>query len=678
MTRISRFQRLSLSARFSLATIAMIVITSASLAGYFALQTVERGQRDLREQGRALASLVGRSGELAIYTGDARALRSILEGLAAYRNVAWAMVLDPDHAELARWTSEPGIAVPRPPPRGAFGELGSARVWTSDTIDTVVMVSPVVAVADPNLGDLVPEQDVDAVIQERIGYVLLGMSTAELIVDQRTFLLSVFLVTLGLALIGALVAVLLARRIAAPLKSLASAAGRISTGDLDIQIERGSGGEVTSLAEAFEHMLVRLRSYRERVAAQQQDLEDQVAQRTEDLRLALGQAQQANQSKSQFLARMSHELRTPLHGLLGAVEVLAAASDPAERADLARLAIDVGTTLKEIIDDVLDLSRAESNRLELELRAFDVGQIVREVRDVLSGTAQRKGVDLRVEIDPQLPGDLLGDSSRIKQVVLNLVSNAVKFTQQGEVRLSARVIEASAELTELRIEVADTGIGIAPQAVERVFEPFAQADESMSRRFGGTGLGLALSRQLVEMMGGRIGVDSEPGLGSVFWVQLSLASASSSGSPQVSQEVFADAQRSEIPSTWRILVAEDNPVNQLVVRRFLNRLGLEPVVVDHGQAALAAIDGQRFDLVFMDCQMPQMDGYEATRRIRDAERTAQGVQARLPIVALTAHATRSERQRCLDAGMDDFVTKPFSVDDLRQVIARWLDAESCA
>jgi PAS domain S-box-containing protein len=381
-------------------------------------------------------------------------------------------------------------------------------------------------------------------------------------------------------------------------------------------------------------------------------------------------AESANRAKSQFLANMSHEIRTPMNGIIGMTALALDGPLTPPQAECLEMIHSQAASLLTIVNDILDFSKIESRRVELETVPFTLAHAVDEVVKPLAVRAREKGISLGRTIDAGVPGRIVGDPVRLKQILTNVIGNAVKFTEEGSVTLDVSVEPAGDDGQMLHLRVADTGIGIPPEKVAAIFEPFRQVDGSMTRRFGGTGLGLAIASTLVELMGGAITVDSAPGRGSTFDITIPAipAPANVRTESAVSAEIAAAARRAAAPERLaRVLVAEDNIVNQRVAAALLTKRGHSVTVVNNGREAVAALKREPFDLVLMDVQMPEMDGFEATAAIREMERDT---GRRVRIVAMTAHAMSGDRERCLAAGMDGYLSKPIDQRSLFEVIEK--------
>lgn len=384
----------------------------------------------------------------------------------------------------------------------------------------------------------------------------------------------------------------------------------------------------------------------------------------EELLQAKEAAEAASVAKSAFLAAMSHEIRTPMHTVLGYTDMLRDTNLEEEQRECVSVIASAGNSLLRLIDDILDFSKVEAGKMVLERTSFDIQRVVGDVARMMQPQANVKGVEVKVDVPGPEPLQVFADPQRVHQILVNLAGNAVKFTSAGSVILAASVADG-----RVRIAVKDSGIGISEEGLAKLFGDFVQVDSSSKRKFGGTGLGLAISKQLVEAMAGQIGVDSEVGVGSEFWFELPAANAAdvetrAEGSDGVDASVDEDAIRDR-----RVLVAEDNRMNLRLAVRVLESFGLKVDTAVDGDRAATLVCENRYDVVLMDCLMPGVDGFEATRRIRAHE---EGSEKRTPIIALTANALPEDRETCMNAGMDDFVSKPFTRQALHQAIMRWL------
>ena len=440
-----------------------------------------------------------------------------------------------------------------------------------------------------------------------------------------------------------------------------------------LRLHRGKGG--LWRPDALDHVAQAINELHDAVARSHgevvelnRSLEARVEERTLQLQLARDAALAADRAKTDFLSNISHEIRTPMNGLLGAIDLLRQPSTSAEDgAGYLDIAASSGETVLALINDVLDYSKIRARKLVPREEPVDINAVVASVLGMHAALAKAKGLELTLDADPALGAPRRGDSLRLRQVLLNLVGNAVKFTSVGSVRTRTRLVEAPDGTPRVRIEVRDTGVGIGPEDRQRIFEPFEQVDSAQHPRQGGTGLGLAIAMGLVDAMQSRLELESEAGRGALFRFELPW--------PSEQSDVAVDAAHplDTTPLAGCVLLVEDNEVNRLIAARMLRMLGLDVLEAGDGEAALAALDDPAsppIALVLMDCQMPRLDGFEATRRWRALE-AVRGAK-RLTIVALTANVLRADIDRCTDAGMDVHLGKPFSIDDLRRVLRKAL------
>ncbi len=407
-------------------------------------------------------------------------------------------------------------------------------------------------------------------------------------------------------------------------------------------------------------------------------LERQVALRTRELTLsnkrlveAKAEAEQATQSKSLFLANMSHEIRTPLNGVLGMNQLLKTTNPTPEQLEYIEAIRISGDSLLTIINDILDFSKIEAGSLKLENIPFNLPNLMRQTFDIVKIQGEKKGLEMRMDIPDNFPEIILGDPTRLRQILLNFCNNAVKFTEKGYVHLKiSTLFPANKKCKQgsipVRFSVKDSGIGIPRSKQKHIFESFAQADATTTRRFGGTGLGLAISKLLAELMGGQVGLDSAPDKGSTFWLSLCVTPAQKAIQKQEEPKEISSVK--PIRKNIRILLAEDNIINQKLMMRILKKYELNFDVVENGREALDKLKEKHYDLILMDIQMPVMDGFTATQEIRRME---DSTQEHIPIIALTANAVKGDRERCLDAGMDDYLAKPINVQELLSIIERY-------
>ena len=439
-------------------------------------------------------------------------------------------------------------------------------------------------------------------------------------------------------------------------------------------------------------LLVSMNEDTEEARAQLELTNRQLKEASEQAKQLALEAQSANIAKSEFLANMSHEIRTPMNGILGLSTLMLDAGLSEEQHELAATIRKSGKSLLDIVNDILDFSKIEAGHLQLELLDFNLKSVLDDLYHILAVQAQRKGVLLSFHINSEVPLALCADIGRIRQILTNLIGNAVKFTDKGEVKLKVSLDAESEQQVQLRFVVNDSGIGIEPEQLAHIFEAFRQLDASTTRKYGGTGLGLTICHKLVEVMGGEISAESETGVGSTFSFsipiekqctrsgQTSFEFSKMEKRPNFDDEmndtrdelVRARIQIKDLTQTPRILLVEDNRVNQTVAIRLLRKLGCEAETVSDGQDALTKLAVSDFDLVLMDIQMPVMDGLEATAAMRKVEQEED--RPRTPVIAMTAHALEGDRERCIKGGMDGYITKPIHIHELTDVILNWASA----
>jgi len=409
-----------------------------------------------------------------------------------------------------------------------------------------------------------------------------------------------------------------------------------------------------------------------KVREQNEALETKIEERTRELLVEKTRAEMASIAKSNFLATMSHEIRTPLNGVLGMAQVITTTPLTEEQQLYVDTILESGNSLLKVINDILDFSKIEAGKMELENSAFNLNKIITDTISLFKDKALEKNITISYSIEESCPLHLVGDSLRIKQVLQNLVSNAIKFTEKGAVKIAISGSIIDDNTASIMVSVIDSGIGIDPESQGKLFSDFTQVDSSTTRKFGGTGLGLAICKQIVTLMQGEIGINSQIDHGATFWFTLNLTI---NNDVQVEDNKDQAPLSSTTPLTGKILLVEDNVVNQLVAKAILEKFGLTLDLATDGQQAVNKFGSNTYDMILMDCQMPVLDGFEATKQIREIELNNEQ-QQHIPIIALTANAHDKDRERCINAGMDGYISKPIVKNDLYNILAQYLNPQT--
>lgn len=640
--------------------------------------TLQKDLKHITDQSETLARIVGDNASAAMAFYDPVAAEDTLATLARSPLVLMGRIHNADGSLFAEYRRDP-----------------------QGDISLVSAENPVVVLADHMHVNKVVEPLV--IGGTTVGSITLWINTWSAYSKIFTSIwLSLIIWVLGMV-IAFLLAERLNRRAVAPLHSLSTVMLTVSTTeDYSQRFEHEEDNEIGALADSFNQML-----------AQINDREGRLQQAISDLEIARDEAEQAARTKSAFLANMSHEIRTPMNGVVGMTALLKRTHLDERQLSYFNTIEKSASSLLSIVDDILDFTKIEAGQLDIRNAEYSVRETVGVIKEFFAEPARQKNIEFSVDVDERVPTTLIGDSGRIRQILLNLIGNAIKFTHQGNVAVKVSVVGDDHHET-IRYAVTDTGIGLSNDQAPSIFKEFFQADSTATRQFGGTGLGLAICKQLVTLMGGRIAFQSTLGVGSTFWFDLPLRrtvinpfmsaikvnSRDTPGNPfstalgnstengvgnnggsndSIGQEAGGSAPYagSEEPLRWdaKVLVAEDSEVNQFIIKELLAIYGITPVIVDNGEQAVARFLSESFELVFMDIQMPIMNGVEATKKIREAQ-TLEGINADCFIVGLSAHAMSGDRERYLEQGMTDYMTKPIDIDELGVLLKRLLKQPS--
>ncbi|MCG4453428.1 response regulator [Pseudomonas sp. MMS21-TM103] len=623
-----------LHTRTQLISVGPALLMTLLLTGFFTFERLQDLRQELDHTGQLIASQLAPATEYGVISGNLEVLDALLQATLKTPHVRFLEVRD--HADNIL------VYVEQPSSKGQ----GNTQV---EIFHAPIRLQRIALDRDFLQ---TPTSDAGQATEHDLGRVVVGMSNDAFNSRQQEILLKAAALALLALILTFILARRLARRLSQPLSAMGDAVTAIQGGDFRTALPEPEDGELGALARHINNLANGLN----RAGLEQEQAMALLIKAREE-------SERANSAKSDFLAMMSHELRTPMNGVLGMLQLLETTQMTQEQVEYAALAAESTEHLLKVINDILDFSRIERGALELESIPFNLLELVQACVQVFQHSAQQRGLELQLDTQGGLESlEVQGDPTRIRQILVNLIGNALKFTESGSIRVQTRWQALDDQVLWLTCAVHDSGIGISAERLEHMFDAFQQADTSISRRYGGTGLGLPIARTLAERMGGTLRGESQEQCGSVFTLEIPLPFS------RQLRQITANAPAQEHQGQGQdVLLVEDNPVNQTVIEAMLRSLGYQVCLVGDGAQAVQSVARQHFAAILMDCRLPIMDGYEATRQIRHLTG-----QADIPIIALTANALQGDRETCLDAGMNDYLAKPFKRADLQRILLRWL------